>query len=99
MNLVFIPYGNAREVFNSSSKLWEIECQHGESECWGNSLHGCFIYQYPRVEDHFPFVYCMESAKSNRNEDIHTLANLCAKKLKMPIDQVLKCVDSPLGMI
>lgn len=97
MNLTLVPYGNGREKFDEKTGLWKFTCQHGVTECWGNTLHNCLMHFYPQVDQHFPFIYCMESAKSNRGEDIHDLANRCAKQLQMPIDEVLKCVSSPLG--
>lgn len=97
INLTLIPYGNARQTFDNKTNSWEFKCQHGEMECWGNALQSCVIYEYPDVRRHYEFIYCMESAKSNRHEDIHSVAKDCAEKLQMEIDQILKCVESPLG--
>lgn len=97
MNLTLVPYGNAKESFNSNTNLWEFTCQHGADECWGNLLHTCVLHYYPKPEGHFPFIYCMESAKSNVNEDIHDVAAKCAKQVNLSIDEPLKCVDSKLG--
>ena len=86
-----------KESFNSNTGLWEFTCQHGADECWGNLLHTCVLHYYPKTEQHFPFIYCMESAKSNANEDIHGVATECAKQVNLSIDEPLQCVDSKLG--
>ncbi len=97
MNLVLVPYGNAKQTFNQKTQLWEFTCQHGEDECWGNRLHSCLIAKRPQTSDHLPFVYCMESAQSKGNEDIRGVAVACAKKLGLDISEELQCVDNAQG--
>lgn len=97
MNISFVPYGNAKEVYNETSKLYEYTCQHGESECWGNMFHTCLIHVYPKIEVIFPFIYCMESSQSFNGEDIHDVAKRCSEQTSIPIDQVLDCTNNSLG--
>jgi interferon gamma-inducible protein 30 len=60
MNLTLVPYGNAQEKFDIITKLWKYTCQHGPDECWGNLFHTCLINYYPKIEDHFQVIHCME---------------------------------------
>jgi len=39
VNLTFIPYGNAREVYRPETQLYQFYCQHGSDECYGNLIH------------------------------------------------------------
>lgn len=39
MNLTFIPYGNAHEVYRPETQLYQFYCQHGADECYGNLIH------------------------------------------------------------
>jgi hypothetical protein len=41
VNLTFIPYGNAHEVYRPETKLYQFYCQHGADECYGNLIHVC----------------------------------------------------------
>ncbi len=60
MNLTLVPYGNAKELFRNETKLWQFTCQHGVDECWGNLFQSCLINYFPNVNQHFPFIQCME---------------------------------------
>lgn len=97
MNLTLVPYGNAQEKWDERIKEWRYKCQHGEMECWGNLLHTCVLHYYPQTSQHFPFIQCMESAKSNVNEDIKDVANKCAAQTRTSIDEPLKCLTSTMG--
>ncbi|CAF0825939.1 unnamed protein product [Didymodactylos carnosus] len=39
VNITFIPYGNAKELFRPETGLWQFYCQHGSDECLGNIIH------------------------------------------------------------
>jgi len=98
MNLVLVPYGNAKQTLNQTTQMWEFTCQHGVDECWGNKLHACMIGTRPETAEHFPFVYCMEQTKTKLKEDIRQVANSCAKQLRLDISSELECADGPFGM-
>jgi interferon gamma-inducible protein 30 len=38
-NISIVPYGNARETYDSTTQLYEFTCQHGAPECLGNIIH------------------------------------------------------------
>ena len=39
MNISLVPYGNAQETYDSSTQLYQFDCQHGAQECLGNLIH------------------------------------------------------------
>jgi interferon gamma-inducible protein 30 len=39
VNITFVPYGNARELYRPETKLYQFYCQHGAEECYGNVIH------------------------------------------------------------
>ena len=93
MNLKLVPNGNAKENFNSTTNMWDFSCQDGADECWGNLLHSCMLYFYPKMADHMPFVHCMESDAA----DVRDAAVKCSKKLNIPLDNVTKCMQTRFG--
>ena len=39
VNITFVPYGNAKELYRPETKLYQYYCQHGVEECYGNLIH------------------------------------------------------------
>ncbi len=39
VNITFVPYGNARELYRPETQLYQFYCQHGAEECYGNLIH------------------------------------------------------------
>jgi hypothetical protein len=39
VNITFVPYGNAKELYRPETKLYQYYCQHGADECYGNLIH------------------------------------------------------------
>ena len=39
INITIIPYGNAHEIFDTTSQTYKFTCQHGPDECVGNLIH------------------------------------------------------------
>ncbi len=39
VNITFVPYGNANELYRPETKLYQYYCQHGAEECYGNLIH------------------------------------------------------------
>ena len=39
VNITFVPYGNAKELYRPETKLYQYYCQHGPEECYGNLIH------------------------------------------------------------
>ncbi|CAF2048979.1 unnamed protein product [Rotaria magnacalcarata] len=93
VNISFVPYGNAHEVYRPETKLYEFYCQHGADECYGNLIHSCLIYIYQNTTQHLPFIYCTESTEG----DVETVAVQCAEKTSIDYSKVSACVQSRLG--
>ncbi|RDY10257.1 Gamma-interferon-inducible lysosomal thiol reductase, partial [Mucuna pruriens] len=55
VNLRLIPWGNA-----SITPRGTFLCQHGDDECFLNTIEACTIAIYPDVVQHFKFVRCLE---------------------------------------
>ncbi|KAG5254000.1 gamma-interferon-inducible lysosomal thiol reductase [Salix suchowensis] len=55
VDLYLSPWGNAKIRGNDT-----FVCQHGPYECLLNTVEACAIHAWRKLEDHFPFVYCVE---------------------------------------
>ena len=91
MNIGLVPYGNTKE--RKKDGKWVFTCQHGKEECIGNLIETCAIHFYPNVNDHFPFIHCIEySHKIPRKA-----APSCAQKFKLDYSKIESCANEDLG--
>ena len=60
MNLTLVPYGNAQE--SKSGGSWQYQCQHGPSECAGNIVETCTIYNLQDPKKWESMIYCAETS-------------------------------------
>ncbi|KAL1558532.1 gamma-interferon-responsive lysosomal thiol protein-like [Salvia divinorum] len=88
-DLKLIPYGNAKIKSNGT-----IVCQHGKYECILNTVEACAIDTWPKVKDHFPFIYCVESLVYHDN---YTYWETCFEKLGLDATPVMDCYNSDRG--
>ncbi|KAJ4840507.1 hypothetical protein Tsubulata_000443 [Turnera subulata] len=88
VDIYLSPWGNARLRGN------DIVCQHGPNECLLNTVEACAIHAWPRLEDHFPFIYCVEKSVYERN---FTQWGTCFEKLGLDSEPVTKCYASGFG--
>lgn len=49
IDLEIVPWGNAR-----MGAAWQ--CQHGPSECAGNTIESCLMMVHPNMKDWWPFI-------------------------------------------
>ena len=42
--VLLYPFGNAQE--NLVNSKWQFDCQHGENECYGNTIQACAIKKF-----------------------------------------------------
>ncbi|CAI9107044.1 OLC1v1006316C1 [Oldenlandia corymbosa var. corymbosa] len=89
-NLKLIPYGNAKIKPPNST----IVCQHGPDECLLNTIEACAIDTWPDVNEHFPFVYCVESLIY---EGKRTEWETCFEKLGLDPKPVNDCYKNGRG--
>ncbi|XP_031399019.1 gamma-interferon-responsive lysosomal thiol protein-like isoform X2 [Punica granatum] len=95
INLRLVPWGNAR--VNRSTKA--VLCQHGERECYLNTIHACAIQSWPDQKTHFEFISCIE-AKAFEEYDSgsrETIWKTCCKQLELDTSLISKCYNSGLG--
>ncbi|KAG6415388.1 hypothetical protein SASPL_122799 [Salvia splendens] len=89
VDLELVPWGNAK-IYGSDTFI----CQHGEYECILNTVEACAIDAWPKVKDHFPFIYCVESLVYHDN---YTYWATCFEKLGLDATPVMDCYNSDRG--
>ncbi|GMI96935.1 hypothetical protein HRI_003362700 [Hibiscus trionum] len=89
VDLRLVPWGNAKLKGNDT-----FECQHGPAECLLNTVEACALDAWPKLNDHFPFIYCVEALvfKSKYFE-----WESCFEKLGLEAKPVNDCYSSELG--
>ncbi|KAM5583133.1 gamma-interferon-responsive lysosomal thiol protein [Rosa sericea] len=89
VDLNLVPYGNAKLGTNDT-----ITCQHGPSECLLNTVEACAIETWPALNDHFPFIYCVESLVY---EHKYPQWESCYEKLGLNSTLIAECYNSGHG--
>ncbi|KAA8543712.1 hypothetical protein F0562_021542 [Nyssa sinensis] len=89
VDLKLVPYGNARIGSNHT-----ITCQHGPTECLLNTIEACAIKVWPDLNEHFPFIYCVETLVY---EHKYTQWESCFEKLGLDSTPVIDCYSSGYG--
>ncbi|KAJ8751264.1 hypothetical protein K2173_016445 [Erythroxylum novogranatense] len=89
VDLRLFPWGNAKIIGNDT-----FVCQHGPWECLLNTVEACAIHFWPKLEDHFPFIYCVEDLVYNRK---YPEWETCFKILNLDPEPITKCYKSGQG--
>ncbi|XP_060175006.1 gamma-interferon-responsive lysosomal thiol protein-like [Lycium barbarum] len=89
VDLKLVPWGNTKILANNTFK-----CQHGPAECLLDTVEACALDAWPDLNEHFPFIYCVESLIYNEN---YTQWETCFKKLHLKAKLVTDCVCSERG--
>ncbi|XP_057862938.1 gamma-interferon-responsive lysosomal thiol protein isoform X2 [Cryptomeria japonica] len=89
VDLRLIPYGNARIGSNET-----INCQHGPYECVLNTIEACAIDAWPNLNQHFPFVSCIESFVWAHEA---TKWKTCFEKTGLDSKVIMGCYESGYG--
>ena len=92
----FIPYGNAKEEYNTQTKKWEFTCQHGEPECYGNLIETCAIQKMGRVNS-YSAILCLESNIEEYDFDFDKTLDFCFKEDQTTLNEIKTCVSSDMG--
>ncbi|KAB2063919.1 hypothetical protein E1A91_A10G251700v1 [Gossypium mustelinum] len=85
INLRLVPWGNV-----------EIHCQHGEEECYLNTIHRCVIHFWPDVKEHLEFIRCTEQ-QSLKGGPVEAQWKNCSEKLRLNEEIINKCYTSGFG--
>ncbi|WCJ34783.1 gamma interferon responsive lysosomal thiol (GILT) reductase family protein [Euphorbia peplus] len=89
VDLHLSPWGNTRLKINGS-----IVCQHGPSECLLDTVEACAIHVWPKLEEHFPFINCVETLVHERQ---YAQWETCFEKLGLDPNPIEDCYSSGLG--
>ncbi|TYH22442.1 hypothetical protein ES288_A04G128800v1 [Gossypium darwinii] len=94
VNLKLVPWGNA-DILGD-----EPLCQHGEDECYLNTIHSCVIYYWPDVKKHFDFIRCTEQQSSKKRlvKNRAAMWKQCSEKLGMSAHRINKCYTFGYGL-
>ncbi|KAG6455192.1 hypothetical protein O3G_MSEX009104 [Manduca sexta] len=90
LNIRLYPYGNAET--KEEGDHYEITCQHGESECYGNKLHACAIDIIKNVTKSTLYNCCLMGNQSDDNA-----ATECGVQMKIDADPIKECAKSDKG--
>nr|GLL33417.1 gamma-interferon-inducible lysosomal thiol reductase [Ipomoea trifida] len=89
VDLTLFPWGNAKLKGNNT-----FQCQHGAAECLLNTIEACAIDAWPDLNEHFPFIYCVESLVDNGS---YSKWETCYEKLGKDPKPVSDCYASGHG--
>ncbi|XVE58982.1 hypothetical protein DITRI_Ditri05aG0007400 [Diplodiscus trichospermus] len=89
VDLRLVPWGNAKLKGNDT-----FSCQHGPGECLLNTVEACAIHAWPQLNDHFPFIYCVEALVF---EGKYLEWESCFEKLRLDSKPITDCYGSGLG--
>ncbi|XP_070676789.1 gamma-interferon-responsive lysosomal thiol protein-like isoform X2 [Malus domestica] len=90
INLRLVPSGNVRVEGPNDT----VVCEHGQDECYLNSIQACAISVWPNVKQHLPFISCVEylAVKEHRlKEDVW---KYCCQIHNMSHEPLLTCYKS-----
>ncbi|KAH7553892.1 hypothetical protein JRO89_XS12G0072700 [Xanthoceras sorbifolium] len=95
VSLRLVPWGNA-QVINGTTI-----CQHGENECYLNTIHACAIKAWPEVIKHFSFIRCIEAEipgmQVKHSQDVETAWRKCADYQGLAQEPIDNCYNSGEG--
>ena len=94
----FIPFGNAKEVYNTSMGKYDFICQHGDNECYGNLIETCAIQVLGRVRS-YSTIICMESYIEKFDKNFDATIEFCLSDDKTSLKEIKECVISDMGNI
>ncbi|KAL1202040.1 Gamma-interferon-responsive lysosomal thiol protein [Cardamine amara subsp. amara] len=90
VDLHLSPWGNTKLRPDNVTAV----CQHGAFECLLDTVEACAIDAWPKLSDHFPFIFCVESLVT---EHKYEKWETCYEKLNLNSKPVADCLSSELG--
>ena len=91
-----IPYGNAKEVYESSTNKYSFTCQHGDNECYGNLISTCSLNVLGRINGQLNIICLLENIY-NFNRDFDLTLEYCLSSKPELIQEIKDCVQSDIG--
>ena len=92
----FIPFGNAKEIYNISTKRYDFICQHGDEECYGNLIETCTIQIMGKVQS-YSTIICIETNIHKYGANFDKTIELCLSNEPKVLQEIKKCVESDMG--
>ena len=93
-----IPYGNAKETYDLTTKKYSFTCQHGDNECYGNLISTCSLNVLGRIKGQLNIICLLENIYDfNRNFD--TTLEHCLSSEPDLLQEIKDCVSSDMGNI
>ena len=97
-DIEIIPYGNARETYDSTLQKYTFTCQHGDNECYGNLIMTCSLNILGRIKGQLNIICLLENInKFNRN--FNTTLEYCLNSEPNELQEIKDCVSSDIGNI
>ncbi|EOA36175.1 hypothetical protein CARUB_v10010028mg [Capsella rubella] len=90
VDLHLSPWGNTKLLPDNVTTV----CQHGAFECFLDTVEACAIDAWPKLSDHFPFIYCVEKLVTEHKFDKW---ETCYEKLNLNSKPVADCLSSGHG--
>ena len=95
-DIEFIPFGNAKEVYNTTTKKYDFDCQHGENECYGNLIETCAIQVMGKIKS-YETILCIESNIAGFDKNFDKTLEYCLSNDKTTLEEIKTCVGSDMG--
>jgi interferon gamma-inducible protein 30 len=95
-DIEFIPYGNAKEKYNETTKRWDFECQHKENECYGNLMETCAINLLGKIKS-YEVLICIDKNIFNNDKNFDKTLDLCMKGRDSEKELIKDCMNSDIG--
>ena len=93
-----IPYGNANESYDPTTKKYTFSCQHGDNECYGNLVSTCSLNMLGRVKGQLNIICLLENIYLNDRNFDKTL-EYCMSSEPELLKEVQDCIKSDMGNI
>ncbi|KAJ4704361.1 putative Gamma-interferon-inducible lysosomal thiol reductase [Melia azedarach] len=92
VNLRLVPYGNTQTIGPDKT----IICQHGDKECYLNTIHACAIKAWPDEKMHFKLIQCIEG-EASQSEQAEAAWRKCCDVLRFSEEPIDTCYESGEG--
>ena len=96
VDIEFIPFGNAHEVYNTSTQKYDFTCQHGDNECYGNLVETCAINILGRVKS-YGTILCIETNIARFQKNFDDTLEYCLSNDQENLKEIKECISSDLG--
>ena len=93
-----IPYGNAEETYDLTTKKYSFTCQHGDNECYGNLISTYSLNVLGRVKGQLNIIYLLENIY-NFNRNFDSTLEYCLSSESEILQEIKDCAISDMGNI